>query len=145
MTDISNARLAYELIVGRCSDNHWRLVRKTLFNNQMELTIENVQFFAEIRQIIPRSAIGVSGVIKCYGEAEKFLNKTTRKLKGLEVLNTLNQYGVKPHQSTVTRWFKPLGGYRRNKEYSPQELKPIFTAAFIYRAMQFSIKLPEVN
>lgn len=110
----------------------------------MELTIENIQFFAEIRQLIPRSAIGVEGVLKCYSEAEKFLNKTSRKLKGLEVLHTLNQYGVKPHQSTVTRWFKPLGGYRRNKEYSPHDLKPIFTSAFIYRAIQ-TTKLPEAN
>lgn len=144
MTDISNVRLAYELIVGRCSDNHWRDVRKILAKNQMELTIENVQFFAEIRQIIPRSAIGVEGVLKCYAEAEKLLSKTTKKLKGLEVLTTLNQYGVKPHQSTVTRWFKPLGGYRRNKEYSPHDLKPIFTSAFIYRAIQ-TTKLPEAN
>ena len=144
MTDISNARLAYELIVGRCSDNHWRDVRKTLAKNQMELTIENIQFFAEIRQIIPRSAIGVQGVLKCYSEAEKLLNKTNRKLKGLEVLHILNQYGIKPHQSTITRWFKPLGGYRRNKEYSPHDLKPIFTSAFIYKAMQATI-LPEAN
>ena len=144
MADVSNARLAYELIVGRCSDNHWRDVRKILAKNQMELTVENVQFFAEIRQIIPRSAIGVEGVLKCYAEAEKLLNKTSRKLKGLEVLTTLNQYGVKPHQSTVTRWFKPLGGYRRNKEYSPHDLKPIFTSAFIYRAIQ-TTKLPEAN
>lgn len=144
LTDVSNTRLAYELIVGRCSDNHWRDVRKILAKNQMELTVENVQFFAEIRKIIPRSAIGVEGVLKCYAEAEKLLNQTSRKLKGLEVLHTLNQYGVKPHQSTVTRWFKPLGGYRRNKEYSPHDLKPIFTSAFIYRAMQ-STKLPEAN
>jgi hypothetical protein len=144
LTDISNTRLAYELIIGRCSDNHWRDVRKTLIKNHMELTIENIQFFAEIRQIIPRSAIGVQGVLKCYTEAEQLLNKTNRKLKGLEILTILNQYGIKPHQSTITRWFKPLGGYRREKEYSPQDLKPIFTSAFIYRAIQ-TTKPPNKN
>jgi hypothetical protein len=145
LTEVSNARLAYELIVGRCSDNHWRDVRKILANNQMEITVENVQFFAQIRQIIPRSAIGVQGILNCYSEAEKILNKTNRKLKGLEILHILNQYGIKPHQSTVTRWFKSLGGYRRNKEYSPHDLKPIFTSAFIYRAMNFSTKCSEAN
>ncbi len=140
----SNPRLAYELIVGRVSDNHWREVQKILLRNQMKVTIENVQFLAEIKQIIPRSAIGISGVLKCYGEAEKLLSKSTRNLKGMEVLQVLNQYGVKPHQSTVTRWFKPLGGYRKNKEYSPLALKPIFTSAFVYQAMQ-STKLPEAN
>lgn len=140
----SNPRLAYELIIGRVSDNHWREVKKILLRNQMELTVKNVQFLAEVRRIIPRSAIGISGVLKCYGEAEKLLSKSTRNLKGMEVLQVLNQYGVKPHQSTVTRWFKPLGGYRKNKEYSPVALKPIFTSAFVYQAMQ-SIKLPEAN
>lgn len=143
-TDVKSVRLAYELIVGRCSDNHWREVRKALLNNQMEITVENVQFYAEIRQIIPRSAIGVEGVLQCYAKAEKLLNKSRRKIKGLEVLTTLNQYGITPHQSTVTRWFKPLGGYRRDKEYSAHDLKPIFTSAFIYRAQQ-SAKLPEAN
>lgn len=140
----SNPRLAYELIVGRVSDNHWREIQKILLRNQMEITVKNVQFLAEIKQIIPRSAIGISGVLKCYGEAERLLSKSSRNLKGMEILQVLNQYGVKPHQSTVTRWFKPLGGYRKNKEYSPLDLKPIFTSAFVYQAMQ-SIKLPEAN
>jgi hypothetical protein len=144
LADVSDARLAYELIAGRCSDNHWRDVRKILAKNQMELTIENIQFFAEIRKLIPRSAIGVHGVLRCYTEAEKLLSNNNRKLKGLEVLNVLNQYGIKPHQSTITRWFRPLGGYRRNREYLPQDLKPIFTSAFIYKA-QFSAQLPEAN
>lgn len=142
MVDVPQERLAYELIVGRCSDDHWRDVRKILARNEMALTIENVQFFAEIRQIIPRSAIGVQGVLKCYGEAEKLLGKSNRSLTGLEVLSILHQYGIKPHQSTVTRWFKCLGGYRRNKQYPPQKLKPILTAAFIYKA-QFSSQLPQ--
>lgn len=142
--NVSKPRLAYELIVGRVTDRHWQDVTKILLKNQMELTVENVQFFAEIRQIIPRSAIGISGVLKCYGEAEKLLSRTSKNLKGMEVLHVLNQYGVKPHQSTVTRWFKPLGGYRKNKEYSPLDLKPIFTSAFVYQAMQ-STKLSEAN
>ena len=142
--NVSKPRIAYELIIGRVTDRHWQEVQKILLRNQMKVTIENVQFLAEIKQIIPRSAIGISGVLKCYGEAERLLSKSTRNLKGMEVLQVLNQYGVKPHQSTVTRWFKPLGGYRKNKDYSPLALKPIFTSAFVYQAMQ-SIKIPEAN
>lgn len=142
--NVSKPRIAYELIIGRVTDRHWREVQKILLRNQMEITVKNVQFLAEIKQIIPRSAIGISGVLKCYGEAERLLSKSSRNLKGMEVLQVLNQYGVKPHQSTVTRWFKPLGGYRKNQEYSPLALKPIFTSAFVYQAMQ-SIKMPEAN
>ena len=135
LATISDARLEYELIFGRCSDTHWRNVQKILQKNKMEITPKNVRFFAEIRKIIPRSAIGVEGILTCYSKAEKLLSKTNQDIKGGEVLNILSQYGVKPHPSTVTRWFKALGGYRKDKEYSPQDLKPIFTSAFIYKAL----------
>jgi len=132
---LSDARIEYELIFGRCSDTHWRNVQKILQKNQMEITPKNVRFFAEIRKIIPRSAIGVEGILTCYSKAEKLLEKTNEEIKGGEVLNILSEYGVKPHPSTVTRWFKALGGYRRDKKYSPEQLKPIFTSAFIYKAI----------
>lgn len=132
---LSDARIEYELIFGRCSDTHWRNVQKILQKNQMEITPKNVRFFAEIRKIIPRSAIGVEGILTCYSKAEKLLEKTNEDIKGVEVLNILSEYGVKPHPSTVTRWFKALGGYRRDKQYSPEQLKPIFTSALIYKAL----------
>jgi hypothetical protein len=132
---LSDARIEYELIFGRCSDTHWRNVQKILQKNQMEITPKNVRFFAEIRKIIPRSAIGVEGILTCYSKAEKLLEKTNEEIKGGEVLNILSEYGIKPHPSTVTRWFKALGGYRRDKKYSPEQLKPIFTSAFIYKAI----------
>jgi hypothetical protein len=135
LATISDARLEYELVFGRCTDNHWRNIQKTLKKNQMEVTPQNVRFLAEIRKVIPRCAIGVDGVLTCYAKAEKLLNTANQNMKGSEVLNILSQHGVKPHQSTVTRWFKPLGGYRKDKEYSPQELKTIFTNAFIYKAI----------
>lgn len=141
--NVSKPRIAYEFAVGRVTDKHWKDVEKILLNNQMEVTIENVQFFAEIRQVIPRSAIGVSGIFKCFGEADKMLSKTGKNLKGEELLSILHQYGIRPHQSTVTRWFKNAGGYKKNREYSPQDLKPILASAFVYQAMQ-SIKLPKV-
>jgi len=135
LVDISDARIEYELIFGRCSDTHWRNIQKILQKNQMDITPKNVRFFAEIRKIIPRSAIGVEGILTCYSKAEKLLEKTSEDIKGGEVLNILSEYGVKPHPSTVTRWFKTLGGYRKDRKYSPLELKPIFTSALIYKAI----------
>jgi hypothetical protein len=135
LATISDARLEYELIFGRCTDNHWRNIQKTLTKNEMEVTPKNVRFLAEIRKVIPRCAIGVDGILTSYSKAEKLLNAANKSMKGSEVLNILSQHGVKPHQSTVTRWFKSLGGYRKDKEYNPQELKTIFTHAFIYKAI----------
>lgn len=138
MADISDARIEYELIFGRCSDTHWRNIQKILQKNQMDITPKNVRFFAEIRKIIPRSAIGVEGVLSCYSKAEKLLEKTSEDIKGGRVLNILSEYGIKPHPSTVTRWFKPLGGYRKDRKYSPQDLKTVLTSAFIYQAIHAS-------
>lgn len=140
-----DSRLAYEVARGkRCSDNHWYNTRKLLERHGLEVNPKNAQFFAELRKVIPRSAIGISGLLDCYKTADEILSKSTQKLKGSEVLEILRQYGVSPHQSTVSRWFQSLGGYRKNREYSPQQLKELFSVAFIYKA-QHSTKLPEAN
>lgn len=137
-------RLAYELSLGnRCSDNHWYRTRKLLERHQLEVNAANVQLFAELRRAIPRSQIGISGLLECYRQATEVL-KNAQSLKGSKVLAVLRQYGVTPHQTTVSRWFRGLGGYRKDREYTPDQLKAIFTAAFIYKA-QHSTKLPEAN
>jgi hypothetical protein len=142
---LEDARLAYELARGsRCSDNHWYRTRKLLERHQLEVNVKNCQFFAELRRVVPRSAIGIEGLLDCYKQANEVLTKSNQALKGSEVLKILHQYGISPHQATVSRWFQPLGGYRRNREYSPQQLRNIFTAAFLYKA-HFSTKLPEAN
>ena len=141
---ISDARLEYELVFGRCSDTQWRNIQNILKKNSMDVTPKNVRFFAEIRKLIPRSAIGVEGILTCYSKADQLLGKTNRSIKGVEVLSLLSQYDIKPHPSTVTRWFKSIGGYKRDREYSPEQLKPIFTSAFIYKALH-SDKLEEIT
>jgi len=143
MINPEDARLAYEIARGsRCSDNHWYNTRRLLARHGLEVNRENVQFFAELRKVIPRSAIGIEGLLDCYKKADEILSKSTQSLKGSDVLAILRQYGVNPHQSTISRWFQPLGGYRKNKEYSSQQLKNLFSLAFIYKA-QHSTKLPE--
>lgn len=141
MTD-QDARLAYEAIMGRIADNHWYRVKKLLVKHRLEVTVANAQFFAELRKLIPRSAIGVEGILDCYQKVDQILGKSSRSLQGSEVLMMLSQYGVRPHQTTISRWFRPLGGYRKHREYSPDKLKSVFVQAFLYKA-HFSPKLPE--
>lgn len=145
MTKDKDARLAYELTRGgRCSDNHWYRIRQLLSRNNLEVNIKNAQFIAELRKVIPRSSVGVVVVLQCYQKAEELLAKTTQSVKGSDVLEILSQYDVTPHQSTISRWFQSIGGYRRNRLYTPEQLKNIFTSAFLYKA-QFSTKLPQAN
>ena len=141
---IGEARLAYELIIGRVSDSHWFRVQRLLKLQNLELTPQNIQFFAELRKLMPRSALGVSGLIESYRTADEFISRSRRNYKGAEILGILHQYGVKPHQTTISRWFRPLGGYRKDREYSPEKIKSLLIQAFLYKA-QFSTKLPEAN
>ena len=138
-----DARLAYEVVRGsRCSDNHWYRTRKLLEQNNLEVNVKNAQFIAELKKAIPRSPIGVLGVLQCYQKADEILSKTSTSVKGFEILEMLRQYDVTPHQSTISRWFQGIGGYRKNRLYKPQDLKTIFTSAFLYKALHAD-KLPE--
>lgn len=141
---IERARLAYEAIMGRVSDSHWYRVKSLLKKHRLEISVRNVQLFADIRKLIPRSAIGVEGILDCYQKVDEILSKSQRDFKGLEVIELLQKYGVKPHQTTISRWFKPLGGYKRDKEYTPKKLQSVFILALIYKAHN-AIKLPEVS
>jgi hypothetical protein len=140
----SEARLAYELIMGRVSDCHWFRVKRLLKLHKLEVSPENIRFFAELRKLMPRSALGVAGLIESYRKADEFLSKSDRSFKGSEILGIFHQYGVRPHQTTVSRWFKSLGGYRKDKEYTPEKVKKLLIQAFLYKA-QFSAKLPKAN
>ncbi len=141
---IERARLAYEAIMGRVSDSLWYRVKSLLKKHRLEISVRNVQLFADIRKLIPRSAIGVGGILECYQKVDEILSKSQRDFKGLEVLEMLQKYGVKPHQTTISRWFKPLGGYKRDKEYPPKKLQSVFISALIYKAHN-ATKLPEVS
>ncbi|MFP4410973.1 hypothetical protein [Coleofasciculus sp.] len=139
---IAQARLAYETLMGRVSDSHWYRVKKILQKHNLEITVKNVQLFADLRTKIPRSAIGVEGILTVYQKVNQILSKS-KPLKGSEVLDLLHQYGVKPHQTTISRWFSPLGGFRRGKEYPPEKLHSVFVSALIYKAHFSTSKLPE--
>lgn len=137
-----DARLAYELALGkRISDRSWYSTKRLLTKHGLELSSDNLQFFAQIRTLIPRSAIGVTGILDCYQKAEKILSSHA-SLKGSEIVSILNRYGVKPHQTTVSRWFSSIGGYRKDRSYPAGKLKVILTQAFIYKT-HFSTALPQ--
>lgn len=140
-----DARLAYETAIGgRISDRSWYDVRRLMTRHKLDISIENAQFIAQLRKEIPRSALGISGILDCYQKASKILN-SSQSLKGSEILKILAQYGVSPHQTTVSRWFSSLGGYRREKNYPANKLKPLLTKAFIYKAFQTSALPQGIN
>lgn len=137
-----DARLAYEVALGkRISDRSWGDIKRLMSRHRLEITVDNVQFFVELRKEIPRSAIGVVGILECYQKANKIL-QCNETLKGSRILEILGGYGIEPHQTTISRWFAPIGGYRRDRIYSSKKLKGLLTKAFIYKA-HFTNSLPQ--
>lgn len=130
----SDARLAYEIFLKeRVSDNHWQTVKRTLKQNHMEVNPDTVVFYARLRQEIPRTNVNILKVFDCYQQAEKLLAAEHSKIKGSQILAVLAGYGIFPHMSTITRWFKPLGGFRKTRHYYPEKLTPVLTKALIYK------------
>jgi hypothetical protein len=130
------ARLAYELALGkRVSDNHWWRTRKLLQKHNLDLTVRNIHLLIDLRKQIPKSAVAVSGLLTAYEKAEQLTKKVKGTLKGIEIVNILANYEVTPHRTTISRWFKKAaGGYKRNREYIPEEVRSILIDGFIYKA-----------
>lgn len=130
------ARTAYELFLGgRTTNNHWYSVCRTLRENGFEVDDKTVVFYAKLRQVIPRSSVGVLKIFEHYQKAEKLLADSASKVKGSDILDILAREGINPHPSTISRWFRTLGGFRKTRLYYPEKLTPVLTAAFIYQTV----------
>lgn len=130
-----NPRTAYEFFLGkRVSDNHWRSVQQRLTTVGMEVTDDNVIFYAKLRKQIPRSAVNIVEVFEAYKKAEKLLALNNSKITGEAILGILSEQDINPHPATLSRWFKPLGGFRKSRNYYPEKLAPLLTAAFLYQS-----------
>ncbi len=134
MKQIIDPRSFYERFLGkRVSDNHWRLVTRTLEDNGLSVTDDNVIFYAKIRKLIHRTPVQFRDILACYQQAEKFLAIKGKKITGEEILRLLEQEGITPHKATLSRWFKSIGGFRRTRAYFPENLTPVLASAFIYK------------
>ncbi|NER95075.1 MAG: hypothetical protein F6J86_14765 [Symploca sp. SIO1B1] len=137
-TDIE-MRLAYERYKGRrVSDSHWSNVKKTLREGGFDVTDETVVFYAKLRELLPRSTASMVDIFEAYQKAQNYLALNSNAIKGSEVLEVLNAQGINPHKGTISRWFKKLGGFRKNRLYYPEKLTPIFTSAFLYKVSKVS-------
>ena len=130
----TNLRVVYERVLGkRVSDVTWYHNRQLLEKNGFQCNSENIRFLAQIRKAGFRSNVSAIAVMKQYVKAQELLNKSNKLLSGLEIRQYLIDNGIKPHQSTVSAWFKDVGGYRRSQLYNPKDLVMLFTKAFIYK------------
>jgi hypothetical protein len=136
---LTDPRTAYEYFLGkRVSDNHWRSLCRTLTENGMTVNDDNVLFYAKVRKLVPRTPKHLKDVLECYQKAEKFLALNSSKITGEQILELFSKESIKPHPATLSRWFKPVGGFRKTRLYFPEKLTPVLASAFIYKLNQFT-------
>ncbi|MFM6271485.1 MAG: hypothetical protein ACKPFA_34065, partial [Dolichospermum sp.] len=66
-------------------------------------------------------------------------------ITGQQFLDLIVQLGINPNQSTVSRWFKSIGGFKSNSNYTKQVILPIVATALIYKSKKQSSKLSKVG
>jgi hypothetical protein len=142
MSTNTDPRTAYEFFLGkRVSDNHWYSVKRALTDNNMEITNDNVVFYAKLRRDIKRTSVNVVQVFEYRKKAEKLLALNDSKITGERILEILAGEGIKPHMATISRWFKPLGGFRKTRWYYPEKLVSVITSALLYKVEQSNKRL----
>lgn len=137
---MEESRIIYEtLIESRCSDSHWAKVKKLMSVCQLPMDKDGLKIIINLRKVCPR-------YFRKYTDIKEQLIAMGRELKpafdngvsGTEFLNIINQYNINPDQSTVSRWFKSVGGFKRDKEYDKQTILPIVACALIYKSKKHS-------
>jgi len=133
-------RAIYEtLLNGRCADSHWSKTKKTLKACSLPLTSEGFVILINLRKVSPR-------YFRKYAEIKEKLQAMGREIlptnnltewegmTGGEFLILLQNEEIYPNQSTVSRWFKNVGGFRKGKFYDKSVALPLIATALIYKA-----------
>ncbi|NEP01371.1 MAG: hypothetical protein F6K58_22490 [Symploca sp. SIO2E9] len=107
-------------------------MKNELSGQGLSIDSETVVMYGKISRIIPRAS-GLIKALEAYQKAETLLI-TPSKITGSEVVDILARQGISPHPATISRWFKYLGGFRKNRSYLPEKLVPVLAKAFIYQA-----------
>jgi len=115
----------------RVADSHWWKVRQILKNANIELTENNLDHYLQIRKLCPRYSVNFKILLERIKAFNEYLS-TKKHLTGTHFCYYLNSQNVRPHQSTISRWFASVGGFKSDRVYSLKELSTIAIPAFSY-------------
>ncbi|MDF5717712.1 MAG: hypothetical protein PUP93_28560 [Rhizonema sp. NSF051] len=130
---VESVRHYYQMRLGKqISDTHWTRVKNRLAEAGLELSEVNINSYLELSKHLPRyrNSFKLLGIkLKTFAD---YL-QTSPNLTGLHFQYYLKSQNINPTQPTVSRWFQPVGGYRKNRIYNSKELAIIAIPAFIYQ------------
>jgi hypothetical protein len=131
--DQKEAREVFEDIFGkRISDASWYRL-KPIFGNDFPLTKQNITWLAEIKKQLPKCDLRLVPIVNSVKQANEIIAGRESKISGKELLELFEEHQISIHQNTLTKWFKPLSGFRKTRIYSLQELYPVILAAHTYK------------
>ncbi|MFM6907678.1 MAG: hypothetical protein ACKPKT_23380, partial [Dolichospermum sp.] len=126
----------YETLIGkRCSDTHWSKTKKLMVACELPQDKDGFNVLINLRKVSSR-------YFTKYVEIKDELTKLGKQLlpviglgiTGEQFINLIQNLEIHPNQSTVSRWFKSVGGFKSKGVYSKQTILPIIATALIYKS-----------
>jgi hypothetical protein len=106
----------------------WYRYKKMLIASKFPITVENLQTLAKFKKSLPHSNNAED--LATYLKLVKIIGETSTHFTRKSFLELIeNKLGISFHHSTVSGWFKPIGG-SANTVYQFADLLPITLKAF---------------
>jgi hypothetical protein len=143
---MEQTRIIYETLIGkRCSDTHWSKTKKLMVACELPQDKDGFNVLINLRKVSPR-------YFTKYHEIKDELTQLGKQLlpaiglglTGEQFINLIQKLEIHPNQSTVSRWFKSVGGFKSKGFYNKTVLLPILAVSLIYKAKNQSNQLSKV-
>jgi hypothetical protein len=144
---MEQTRAIYETLIGkRCSDTHWSKTKKLMTACELPLDKDGFNVLINLRKVSPR-------YFSKYVEIKDELTQLGKQLlpaiglgiTGEQFINLIQNLEIHPNQSTVSRWFKSVGGFKSKGVYSKQTILPIIATALIYKSKVQNDQLSKIG
>jgi hypothetical protein len=122
-------RKAFEKAYGEpISERTWYRYRDILMRGDY-LDTPNIQKLAELKKHLHE--LDLDSFEKFLNLNSEFSLENSELILGKEFLNKIEEtYKINIHRSTISKWFKILGGYEPDKVYKFEDLKGIAVKAY---------------
>ncbi len=144
---MEQTRIVYETLIGkRVSDSHWTKAKKLMSACELPLDKDGFSVLVNLRKVSPR-------YFSKYAEIKDELTQLGKELlpaiglgiTGEQFIKLIQKLEMHPNQSTVSRWFKGVGGFKSKMVYSKQTILPIIATALIYKSKVQNVQLSRIG
>lgn len=135
-------RKVYSTITGFTTDKNWYyfkgiLEELGLLSDQLSFSdnLSVIKEFSSLRAELPRTGVGIKAAIQFYLNVKAFVVALNgRGMSGDELCYRVREQGITLPSSTRAEWFKTVGGYRRDRQYRPDEITKVLYRCTVYLA-----------